>query len=272
MANEGTLTRCLETPFGTIHYHYRRAKLGQVTIVVVPAFGWDTTYGNFKHLLDQLPLKFGWLAVDTIGTGVSITSFMDRTLTNILMNLHLVIAHEQLTNVFFVGHSLGGDYAWLYAQRYSGVRGLLLIEPPYAAMAAPLMTEIQALIVAYPRMVLAKQQGKFTVATALKQVCPLNAPHFRQQNAQILWQAYANPSVLTEAQHMQELITAMQPNRMITCNQVTTLVTTSREREYQQSPFARLGPIVPGPGNHYLHWSNEPLVLTTLLRMLATSI
>lgn len=257
----------LQTDLGKVHYYYRRPNQGATTVLFIPAFGWDSTYYNFKHLIDLLPTVLGVLAVDTIGVGTSIEDDMVRTPTSVCCNIHDVVTQCHLQRLVIVGHSLGGDYALLYAQRYpQEVRGLLLVEPPYSAMATELRSEVQPLIAEYPQLSLLK--SKMTPKMMLADLNPLNTPADRWHNAQIVFAAYGNHSILSEAQHLQTLLLALQKAEKGSLTiPVKVLVTDNRYAEYQQSPWNQLGKLEHSVGQHYLHWTNEQWVLQQLLSL-----
>ena len=259
----------LMTKFGQVDYQYRPAAAQQPTILWVPAFGWDATNYNFKHLMMQLPSQVGLLAIDTIGVGRSINSQMVRTAPNILANLADVVQHEHVTKLLLVGHSLGASYAFLYAQQHpDNVCGLVLIEPPDTAMASQLLTNVQSFIEAYPKLV--QQRQTLTPQQVLAEVNPLNSAVDRAANARIDLAAYANPSILTEAQCLPQLVTTLQiAEKRVLAMPIRTLVTDQRLTAYQQSPWNQLGLLVHAPGQHYLHWTNENFVRQQLLTTLS---
>ncbi len=202
--------KTLSTALGAVTYHYQAAAPGQTTVLFISGFGWNSTYYNFKHLMDQLPVGVGQLAVDTIGTGESVRTNMVRSVNNILQNLHAVLHHEQVTNVLILGHSLGGVYARLYQLRHpSEVTGLLLLEPPYSAMAPMLQTQVLGLIANYKQIAIQKRSGQLTAVKFINDVCPLNTPAEQLHNANIYFNAYGSRSVLSEAQLTSSLVAQM---------------------------------------------------------------
>ena len=44
----------LMTELGQVYYQYRPAEPQQPTLMCLPAFGWDATDYNFKHLMARL--------------------------------------------------------------------------------------------------------------------------------------------------------------------------------------------------------------------------
>lgn len=259
----------LMTKLGQVDYQYRPAAPQQPTLLWLPAFGWDATDYNFKHLMAQLPSQVGLLAIDTIGVGRSIHNQMVRTTSNILANLEDVVHHEHVTKLLLIGHSLGASYAFLYAQQHlDSVCGLVLIEPPDIAMASQLLASVRPFIENYPK--LAQQRQKLTLHQVLATVNPLNSTAEREKNARIDLAAYANPSILTEAQWLPQLVSELEiaENRVMAIP-IRVLVTDKRFTAYQQSSWSRLGQLVHAPGQHYLHWTNEDFVRQQLLSALA---
>lgn len=261
----------LMTELGQVYYQYRPAGPQQPTLMCLPAFGWDATDYNFKHLMARLPSQVGLLAIDTIGVGRSINSQMVRTFPHILANLEDVVHHEHVSNLLLVGHSLGASYAFLYAQQHlDNVCGLVLLEPSYAAMAPQLLANVQSFIENYPQLV--QQRQTLTLQQLLAEVNPLNLLAERVANARIDLAAYANPSILTEAQCLPQLVTTLRTaeKRVLTLP-IQVLVTDQRLTAYQQSPWCQLGHLVHAPGQHYLHWTNENFVRQQLLIALSQS-
>jgi len=265
------MQKSIKTELGMITYESRPASGKASTILCLPGFGWDSCYGVFKNILDQLPREVGFLAIDTIGTGLSIQDQMTRTADHILANLVSVLKAEKIDHVIVLAHSLGGAYALLLATSYPElVKALVLLEPTYAEIGKQLLDEVQPLIDQYPALKNQQVLGKVTTSMMMADVNPNNSLAVRQWNASVLQKAYASQSVLTEAQQVSTLIERMKTLERATYSQlILTLVTDKRYSEYLTSPFARLGNIKAAPGNHYLQWSNPDFVLEQLLSVLS---
>ena len=91
-------------------------------------------WGNKSKALAQWCLEKGWgfCCYDVRGFGESEGEFTDYTLTDWIADARLVL--ETLKSgppITIVGNSLGGSIAWLMAQEFPVVEGLILVAPAF---------------------------------------------------------------------------------------------------------------------------------------------
>jgi pimeloyl-ACP methyl ester carboxylesterase len=98
-------------------------------------------YGLAGHLLHwqkvQAPVSAFTRACfyDRAGYGYSDPSPRPLTAENVVDDLHALLEKAGIEHVVLVGHSIGGLYATLYADKYlDQVAGLVLIDPSYAGL------------------------------------------------------------------------------------------------------------------------------------------
>lgn len=259
----------LSTSLGEINYTYRKSINSKPTIIFIPGFGGDSTYFNFKTIIDKLPDEYGSLAIDTIGTGASITSTMKRSSKNILKNILDVIDYEQIeSKITVVGHSLGGSYAMKLAVDYqTKIDSLLLIEPCYSEIKEAVLSEgsdFQS-----PESVeAAKNDGNLKVADFLQVVNPNNNETAKQKNAEIFFNAYSNPMIYQENTLIESLLDDLQNvEDRLSKSQLRISIITSKNRydEYIHSKFHLYTKIYSIGDNHYLHWSHPEFIAQKII-------
>ncbi|MFR4286356.1 MAG: alpha/beta hydrolase [Enterococcus italicus] len=255
----------LQTKLGELFYVYRRADQNQRIVLFIPGFGGDSCYYNFKSIIDRLPPECGYLAIDTIGTGRSIQSYMERSTETILQNLIAVLKEEQITSVTLVGHSMGGSYALLFAYRYPElVEQILVIEPTYNGVKALVIAETKEQQHQTPESIQkAKNEGELTIEDFLAVVNPNNLPGERLENATIFFAAYGNQSLLYEDDHVLKVLEDLEiVEQNVPKKKIVILATNERLTEYQHSLFLKSTTVhlYSVAGNHYLQWSAVPFV------------
>jgi pimeloyl-ACP methyl ester carboxylesterase len=259
----------LSTSLGEINYTYRKSIDSQPTIVFIPGFGGDSTYFNFKTIIDKLPDEYGFLAIDTIGTGESISTTMERSAKNILKNIMDVIYYEQVDNqITVVGHSLGGSYAMLLANDYpTKINSLLLIEPCYSEIKEAVLSE--GVDFQSPESVEStKITGNLKIADFLQVVNPNNNETEKQKNAEIFFNAYGNPMIYQENNLIESLLDDLKNvEENLSNSQMNISIITSKNRhdEYIHSKFDLYTKIYSIGDNHYLHWTHPEFIVQKII-------
>lgn len=261
----------LSTSLGEINYTYRKTVNNQPIIVFISGFGGDSTFFNFKSVIDKLPEKYGYLAIDTIGTGESISNIMTRSAKNILKNILAVINYEHISNeITVVAHSLGGSYAMMLAETYpQKFTKLLLIEPSYSDIKEAILAEGDQFKT--PEVIAAaKNAGELKVTDFLKVVNPNNNETEKQKNAEIFFNAYGNSMIYEENNFIENLLDELQKTEEnLSTSQVKISIITSENRkdEYNNSKFSSYSKIFSIGDNHYLHWTHPEFIAKKIIAL-----
>ncbi|MDR2660989.1 MAG: alpha/beta hydrolase [Lactobacillaceae bacterium] len=261
----------ISTSLGEINYNYRKSINSQPTIIFIPGFGGDSTYFNFKTIIDKLPGTYGFMAIDTIGTGESISATMERSSNNILKNIMDVVNYEQIENkITVVGHSLGGSYAMILANNYpTKINSLLLIEPSYSEIREAILSEggeFQS-----PELIeSAKKAGNIKIADFLKVVNPNNDETEKQKNAEIFFNAYGNPMIYQENNLIENLLDDLknvEENLSKSRLKISVVTSKGRRDEYLHSKFRLYAKVFSIGDGHYLHWSHPDFIVKKIIEL-----
>lgn len=245
---------------GGVHYFYKKAKPEQETLVFLVAFGGDSTYFNFKNIIDKLESQYGILAIDSIGYGKSTTQQMERTTENVIKNYVDIIDYLHIQNLIFVGHSLGAVYSLALAEKIDPTR-ILLIEPPHIGIMSVLQTENQAFKEQVSMLTPMMASGEVVASDFIETTNPCNDEKLRVENSHLFYKNFGNPSILTEIEHMEDTVSLTSHVSEKILAKTILLCTLARKTEYEQSVFKSAREIHYLDGTHYLHWSNPKEVL-----------
>lgn len=253
----------LKTDLGTIHYYSRTAKDNYPTIVFLPSFGGDSSYYNFKNIIDKIHPDYGILAIDTIGYGLSGQQFMKRTPENIVRNVVDVLEHERPELLLLFGHSMGCVYTMLAIEKIvQPIQKVYLMEPSHTGVAEKVMKETEGKVEQFKKVQEARKEHQLTPEMFEHVVNPLNAKRDKEENLTIIMQAYGNPAISSEAECTQLTIDKMREFELKPFDEtIVLLVSKGRKEEYKQSNYANKSTIISMKGNHFLHWSNEEAIL-----------
>ncbi|MEG0733038.1 MAG: alpha/beta hydrolase [Vagococcus sp.] len=258
-----------QSELGTIHYFYKKANEGQKNIIFLPSFGGDSTYFNFKNLIDKLDKTYGILAIDTIGYGKSIEQDMNRNIINIIKNYSVIIEYLDLDNIVIIGHSMGGIYSLFLSEAKIDSKVIILIEPPHIGIKKEIILENNNFIEQAQNIKNLIANGEVVPSDFLDSTNPKNNQKVRHLNSQILFDGFGNNSILSEAENTIEIID--ESSRIISDNllsNVFLICTDNREEEYKKSQFKNSKKIYAITGSHYLHWSNEKDILNILSKII----
>ncbi|MFD2728795.1 alpha/beta hydrolase [Enterococcus camelliae] len=259
----------LATALGEINYTYRKSSNNEPTIVFISGFGGDSTYYNFKSVIDRLPKNYGFLAIDTIGTGESVSTYMERSTKNILANVLDVIDYEQVNKpITVVGHSLGGSYAMILAsQNPQKFSSLLLIEPSYSEIREAILAESGQL--QSPELIEdAKKNGDLREEDLLQSINPNNTEIEKQKNAEIFFRAYGNAMIYEENKLIGNLLDELKDvEEVLSQTQVRISIIASKKRfdEYNHSKLSLFSQIFAIGEGHYLHWSHPDFIVQKII-------
>ncbi len=258
-----------KSELGTINYFYKKAKEGQKNIIFLPSFGGDSTYLNFKNLIDKVDDKYGILAVDTIGYGKSIDQNMNRNVSNIIKNYSDIIEYLNVDNIIIIGHSMGAIYSLFLAEINIDIKQIILIEPPHIGIKNELVAENNNFIEQVKNIKELINSGDVVPSDFLDSTNPKNSKEHRDLNSQILFDGFGNKSILSEAENTIDIIN--ESSEIISDNLLSNIIlicTDTRKDEYKNSQFKNSKEVHSIKGTHYLHWSNEKELLNIIIKVI----
>lgn len=92
---------------------------GPETIVLLPGQGTASPYLDFKPLIQELKKNYRVITVEPFGYGLSSQTDRERSVANIVEEIHEVTQKLGLKNYTLMGHSIAGLYGVNYAQKYT---------------------------------------------------------------------------------------------------------------------------------------------------------
>ena len=100
------------------------------TIVILPGFGSPSPILEFKPLAMKLADRYKVITVEPFGYGLSDGTDSERTVENIVEELHSCVNKLGCSNYYLMAHSIGGIYSLYWANRYQEeVQGFIGIDP-----------------------------------------------------------------------------------------------------------------------------------------------
>ena len=100
------------------------------TIVILPGFGSPSPILEFKPLAAKLSSRYKVITVEPFGYGLSDGTDRERTVENIVDELHTCINKLGVTDYYLMAHSIGGAYSLYWANTYPDeVQGFIGIDP-----------------------------------------------------------------------------------------------------------------------------------------------
>lgn len=91
---------------------------GPETIILLPGQGTASPYLDFKPLITELKKNYRVVTVEPFGYGLSSQTKRERSVANIVEEIHAVTEALDLDKYTVMGHSITGLYAVNYAQKY----------------------------------------------------------------------------------------------------------------------------------------------------------
>lgn len=91
---------------------------GKQAIILFPGFGTASPYYDFLPLTSKLEEDFEVIVVEPFGYGLSTSTKRERTIDNIVEEMHEVIQQLDVDNYILGGHSIAGLYTVNYVNRY----------------------------------------------------------------------------------------------------------------------------------------------------------
>lgn len=103
---------------GTINVVRSGSGEGKQAIILFPGYGTATPYYDFLPLTTKLSDDFEVITVEPFGYGLSSETKRERTIENIVEEMHEVITKLDVDNYILGGHSVTGLYGVNYLNRY----------------------------------------------------------------------------------------------------------------------------------------------------------
>jgi pimeloyl-ACP methyl ester carboxylesterase len=111
-----------------VRLHYLRAGQGDPVVLL---HGWPATSYEWRHVIPLLAQRYTVIAPDNRGLGDSSrpnTGYDRRTLAQ---DVHALVQQLGFKQIYLVGHDLGGQIAYAYANEYPNeVRKLAIVDVP----------------------------------------------------------------------------------------------------------------------------------------------
>lgn len=91
---------------------------GKETVVLLPGFGTASPVIDFKPLVDELTPFYKVVVVEPFGYGLSDVTTKERTVDNIVSELHEALQELKIDRYILMGHSIAGIYGLDYVNKY----------------------------------------------------------------------------------------------------------------------------------------------------------
>jgi len=112
---------------GTI-LHYVRGGVGSAVILL---HGFPEDWYEYHRVMPLLAKQFTVVAIDLRGIGGSVETAGGYDAANMAEDVHQLVEHLHLEDVYVVGHDIGGMVAYAFARRYTDTcRGVMLLDAP----------------------------------------------------------------------------------------------------------------------------------------------
>ncbi|MGO2083814.1 alpha/beta fold hydrolase [Vagococcus sp.] len=92
---------------------------GEETIILLPGQGTASPYLDFKPLIKNLAKDYRVITIEPFGYGLSTQTKRERTVSNIVEEIHAVVEQLNIKKYTVMGHSITGLYGVNYAQKYA---------------------------------------------------------------------------------------------------------------------------------------------------------
>jgi pimeloyl-ACP methyl ester carboxylesterase len=91
---------------------------GEKTVVMLPGFGTASPALDFKPLVDELTPYYKVVVIEPFGYGLSDVSDKERTIENIVNEIHECLQALKIDQYILMGHSIAGIYGLEYVNKY----------------------------------------------------------------------------------------------------------------------------------------------------------
>lgn len=171
---------------------------GEETVVLLPGFGTAAPGIDFKPLVDELSPFYKVVVIEPFGYGLSDITERERTVDNIVSELHEALQQLKIDRYILMGHSISGIYGLDYVNKYKNeVSAFVGIDSSVPAQGAG-----EALPTAALKSL--KQSGFFRLLVKIdpNQILSPNVDDkTKEQNRMITLKNMMNPNIINEAEH-----------------------------------------------------------------------
>lgn len=91
---------------------------GERTIVLFPGYGTPSPVIDFKPVIEGLKENYRVVVIEPFGYGLSGTTNRERTVDNIVEEMHAVLQKLEIDDFIYMGHSIAGVYGLNYFNKY----------------------------------------------------------------------------------------------------------------------------------------------------------
>ncbi|WP_413378433.1 alpha/beta fold hydrolase [Paenibacillus taichungensis] len=91
---------------------------GEETVVLLPGYGTAAPALDFKPLIDELSPFYKVVVIEPFGYGLSDVSEKERTIDNMVSEIHEALQQLNVTHYTLMGHSISGIYGLDYVNKY----------------------------------------------------------------------------------------------------------------------------------------------------------
>ncbi|MEC0094053.1 alpha/beta fold hydrolase [Paenibacillus macquariensis] len=91
---------------------------GEETVVLIPGFGTGAPGIDFKPLVEELSPFYKVVVIEPFGYGLSDVSDKERTIENIVAEIHECLQKLNINRYTLMGHSIAGIYGLEYVNKY----------------------------------------------------------------------------------------------------------------------------------------------------------
>lgn len=257
-----------ESKNGKIAYKYIENKNNDICILFLNAWGGNSCYLDFKNIIDKLPKKFSFLAIDYLGYGSSEVTDVNRNINNITEEISSVMKYLKIQNIIIVCHSMGGLYGLNLVKEYPcEIKGFIGIEPTTLEIKEKHPEEIQ--FVRDTAVMVGKLREEGRIEKWISE-CEFN-PHLSIDERAIAIQQERekalNKNVVEEMENSLQSALALKGFEMP--NHIPTMIFSGlfREMDLAQSNFIsknNKSKFIVTDIQHYAHWFNEDIILGNL--------
>lgn len=108
--------------------HYTRGGTGPAVILI---HGFPQDWYEFHKVMPHLAKNFSVIAVDLRGVGGSAATAGGYDTANLAKDIHDLVAHLKLKQVYIAGHDIGGMVTYAYVRLYpQETRGVTILDAP----------------------------------------------------------------------------------------------------------------------------------------------
>ena len=172
---------------------------GEETVVLLPGYGTAAPGIDFKPLVDELSPFYRVVVIEPFGYGLSDITEKERSIENIVSEVHECLQQLNIDRYILMGHSISGIYSLDYVNKYKNeVSAFVGIDSSVPAQGAGEELPTAALKSL-------KQSGIFRLLVKLAPDQIITPPgvddETKEQNRMITLKNMMNPNIISEAEH-----------------------------------------------------------------------